>query len=543
MKNKKPLIEKILFLDNNANYAYFKNMARTLGRFCNKMIYFNRIENYFKYGKEEMNEQLLSLIKEEQPDYVFTWLTLDEFDLDSLLKIREISPRTKTVAIFGDDIIQFEDFSRYYALFFDYYFTTLKSYIPRYKKEGIKNIFLTNLTDTDTFKPIDLPKIYDVTFTGSKKFGDARYDYVNYLKDNGVNIRVFGVGWEDCVDLNDICVRQKNSDEIVNIINQSKINLCFSQTGMGSYQMKAKIFETNSCRAFTLCEYARDYLDYFKEGKEIIFFKTKEELLEKINFYLKHEKQREKIAKMAYQKTISKYSLFDELKIFFNSTRDKINHSNLPNLNEKVFEVTEKEISYSEEELKQILSGFDFVSFKKEDSEKLRYKDFLQMYSLKKTKKEVSCCNYYVYSKGLGDYLQFYLMKAFNVMKSEEFYPLIRLDQLMVTKDYFLRNQPTFKKIFNGEKIDFIKKDNTVFLNIPLVRLKKPTTKDYSIIKTFFESRFTYQLYSLAHKKRLFFNKYPYLLFLKSIRNLFILRTLLESILDKNIRSRIKRLN
>src|SRR3989344_9288152 len=243
-QDKEVLVEKILFLETNSEfYSFYRNMYLTLSRMCKKMLHFNRRDNYFKYGKEKMNRLLLDLIAKEKPDYIFTWLTWDEFSIDTLLNINKISPKTKTVVILGDDTIQFHDFSRYYALLFNYVFTTLKSYQKKYKEEGIKDVYFTSLTDAKSFHPIKTEKKYDVTFIGSQKLDKAgRYEMIKYLKDNGISVRVFGFGWENYPEIKDIYGGPLESDEIVNVINQSRINLCFSKDNLGRPQMKAKIF-------------------------------------------------------------------------------------------------------------------------------------------------------------------------------------------------------------------------------------------------------------------------------------------------------------
>src|SRR3989344_1461337 len=249
LDKKEALVDKILFLETNSEfYSFFRNMYLTLGRLCNDILYFNRRENYFKYGKDKMNQMLLKLIAKEKPDYIFTWLTWDEFYIDTLLRIQKISPKTKTVAIFGDDTIQFNDFSRYYARLFDYSFTTLKSYVKKYKKDGIKNVFFTSLTDVNSFIPVKTEKKYDVTFIGSQKLDNAgRHEMINHLKEKGVKIKVFGFGWENYEDLRDIYGGPLNSKDVVRVINQSRINLCFSKDNFGRPQMKAKIFEVAGC--------------------------------------------------------------------------------------------------------------------------------------------------------------------------------------------------------------------------------------------------------------------------------------------------------
>src|SRR3989344_7681441 len=223
-QDKEVLVEKILFLETNSEfYSFFRNMYLTLGRMCRKLLYFNRREHYFRYGKEKMNSQLLELIAKEKPDYVFTWLTWDEFYIDTLLKINEISPKTKTVVILGDDTIQFEDFSRYYALLFNCVFTTLKSYQKRYKEEGIKDVYFTSLTDATNFHPIKTEKKYDVTFIGSQKLDKAgRYEMIKNLKDNGISVKVFGFGWENYPEIKDVYGGPLESDQVVKVTNESK---------------------------------------------------------------------------------------------------------------------------------------------------------------------------------------------------------------------------------------------------------------------------------------------------------------------------------
>src|SRR3989344_3058056 len=396
LDKKEALVDKILFLETNSEfYSFFRNMYLTLGRLCNDILYFNRRENYFKYGKDKMNQMLLKLIAKEKPDYVFTWLTWDEFYIDTLLKINEISPKTKTVVILGDDTIQFEDFSRYYALLFNCVFTTLKSYQKRYKEEGIKDVYFTSLTDATNFHPIKTEKKYDVTFIGSQKLDKAgRYEMIKNLKDNGISVKVFGFGWENYPEIKDVYGGPLESDQVVKVTNESKINLCFSKDNIGRPQMKAKIFEVGACNSFTLCEYAPDYDNYFDEGKDIVFFKNQEELLNKVKYYLAHDKEREKIAKAAYSRVVREYALQTELKNFIKSTRNKIKKVRLPELGKSVHCMTSSEIDLGTEKLKNLVAKYDYVSFKTSKADHLKYKDYFQIYGLIKSGKHISCCNY-----------------------------------------------------------------------------------------------------------------------------------------------------
>ena len=534
-------IRKILFLETTSDfYSYISNMYSTLGKFCDKIIAFNRRGYYFKYGKRKMNEMLLDLIKRERPDYIFTWLTWDEFYPDTLLKIREISPNTKTVAIFGDDIHQFEDFSRYYSLLFDYSFTTLKSFIPKYKKEGINSIFLTSLTSINSFYPMGVKKIYDVTFIGTNKGDDSRFEFIKFLKDNGINIKLFGFGWNDNDEFKGIYGGPLDGKDMVKVINQTKINLCFSKNDLGDEQMKAKIFELGSCKSFTLCEYARDYIDYFKEDEEIVFFRNKEELLEKVKYFLGNEDKRQVLIDKSHQRVNKEYSLENELKEFFIKTCNDETHAKLPAINGKSFLMKEEDFDKGIGEIEKLIDGHDYISFLTENSEFLPYKEFFQIYSLEKTSKNISCCNYYLNSKSLGDYMLFFLPDAINKL-GDSMNQFLDLSQILVRKKYFIDNFDNFKRIYGGGEINFINKEECAVVNIPLVRLRRFKLKDdYEKIKLCYDFKYIYKLNSLLYQKK-YFSLFPWVLFMKGLLGeSYLLKAILNKIKDKNILERYK---
>lgn len=540
----KPLVEKILFLETNSEfYSFFRNMYLTLGRLCNNMLHFNRRDNYFKYGRKKMNEMLLDLIKREKPDYIFTWLTWDEFYIETLMKINEISPNTKTVAIFGDDTIQFEDFSRYYALLFNYVFTTLKSYQGKYKQEGLNDAYFTSLTDAVAFRPIKSQKKYDVTFVGSQKLDKSgRYELVKHLIDNGISVKVFGFGWENHPELKENYGGALESEDVVKVINESKINLCLSKDNFGRPQMKAKIFEVGACKSFALCEHAPDYENYFKEGKEIVYFKDKHELLEKVKYYLSHEKEREKLASGSYKRVIDDYALETELRKFILNTKDDNKKVSLPKLNKSVYKITKDNIDIDLEDLKNNLAPYDFVSFHKDKAEHLSYKEYMQIYGMLKSGKQISCCNYYVHSSTLGDYLLFFTRDGLNLLDKPDFDSLLDINQLVVSKDYFLKNYDMLKQAFHSNKIDFVNKQNTIFVAMPLLRLSKLKTKDYGLIKKAFGLKFTYDLYSHVYQKKLFSSIYPYSLSFSMLNKPFIYKAIKELVKDKATRAKFSKM-
>ena len=69
-----------------------------------------------------------------------------------------------------------------------------------------------------------------------------------------------------------------------------------------------------------LAERTAAHLELFEENNEAAYFSSKEELLEKISYYLGHENERKMIAAAARQRCIqSKYSYPNQLKMIIST--------------------------------------------------------------------------------------------------------------------------------------------------------------------------------------------------------------------------------
>jgi spore maturation protein CgeB len=103
-------------------------------------------------------------------------------------------------------------------------------------------------------------------------------------------------------------------EDMSKVLNASKISLnILREQNKGSCNMRT--FEAPACKAFVLAEKSLEAGEFFKEGKEAVYFSNPEELREKANYYLKHDKERENIAQAGYQRCIeSGYSYLDRAK-------------------------------------------------------------------------------------------------------------------------------------------------------------------------------------------------------------------------------------
>ena len=58
-----------------------------------------------------------------------------------------------------------------------------------------------------------------------------------------------------------------------------------------------------------LTNFQSEIPEYFEVGKDLDIYASEEELMEKIQYYLEHEKERQAIAESGYRKAKEQYSL------------------------------------------------------------------------------------------------------------------------------------------------------------------------------------------------------------------------------------------
>lgn len=211
---------------------------------------------------------------------------------------------------------------------YDWCLVPEKFRLADYAAIGARPIYCQEAANPDVYKPRDVPRDLDVTFVG-QCYGD-RPDYVSHLVGDGIDIRVWGARWEFCrepqpsanpirraagkikravfpspssgVTLPRRIVGGVLSDvEMIAVFSRSKINLGFSSCGETHrgheriMQIRLRDFEVPMSGGFYLVEYMDELREFFEIDREIVCYRDREELADKIRFYLKNETARERI--------------------------------------------------------------------------------------------------------------------------------------------------------------------------------------------------------------------------------------------------------
>ena len=94
------------------------------------------------------------------------------------------------------------------------------------------------------------------------------------------------------------------------VFHLSKINLNITTKPIMS-GLSLRVWDVMGSGGFLLSNYQEEIEDYFVIGEDMEVFSSEEELVDKVGYYLKHDKIREKIARNGYEK-VRKYHSYDE---------------------------------------------------------------------------------------------------------------------------------------------------------------------------------------------------------------------------------------
>ena len=307
----------------------------------NEVIYFPVDEKLEVLGKSAMNQNLLNTVASVKPDLCFFFLFEDEIYPNIINKITNSG--VITFNWFADDHFRFDNFSKYYAPNFSWVSTTDSRALLKYQNIGYKNIIKTQWACNHFLYKPAISNSIDISFVG-QPHGNRR-ELIDYLKENGIKVDCFGQGW----------LRGRVSqNEMISIFSNSKINLNLTKSSGGidfknlgrifirrsqskfslyspvywrdnfmsfmgrkREQIKGRTFEIPGTGGMLISGKADNIEDYYIADKEMVFFNSKDELVEKINYYMSHDMERQVIAKAGQDRTFRDHTYEQRFRSIF----------------------------------------------------------------------------------------------------------------------------------------------------------------------------------------------------------------------------------
>ena len=93
------------------------------------------------------------------------------------------------------------------------------------------------------------------------------------------------------------------------VYNNAKINLNITLRSIHT-GIPLRAFEIMAAGGFLLTNYQNDFADCYIEGEDYVAYESKEDMLNKIDYYLTHDKERTEIAVNGYNRTVE-YNSFE----------------------------------------------------------------------------------------------------------------------------------------------------------------------------------------------------------------------------------------
>lgn len=240
---------------------------------------------------------------------------------------------------------------------YDWCLVPEKFRLKDYLAMGANPLYCQEAANPQIYRPYDIPCEFDVAFVG-QAYGE-RPGYIRHLLDSGIDVRVWGYGWQNLVPGTSVQavplssrigraarklftaegrqVLLKNlrgvagidrqvclpphvvggpleDSEMVRLFSRSKINLGFSScgethvSGERIVQVRLRDFEVPMSGGFYMVEYLEELEEFFDIGREVVCYDGPQDLADKINYYLKHDDEREAIRVAGYERCLRDHS-------------------------------------------------------------------------------------------------------------------------------------------------------------------------------------------------------------------------------------------
>lgn len=214
-----------------------------------------------------------------------------------------------------DDEFKFDWISSSYATIADLVLTTDYVSVDRYRQAGVNAHFFV----PPIHIPLEIPEHtepdtnYGISFVGRVDEGKpSRAEFVRFLAKNEIDVSYFSSSGEDDPSF-------LSRKDMYSVFRNSVINLSF--TGITMYMdsfdyvlyegirgYKSRPLEIIAAGGFCISEFSVSLGELLEDGIDVVFFRSKAELLEKVQYFLVHQDEAKRIAEQGAKKVAEQSS-------------------------------------------------------------------------------------------------------------------------------------------------------------------------------------------------------------------------------------------
>jgi len=266
-------------------------------------------KKWLRSVKAKMNHDLIDrikrLTKEGVIDVIFSYLTSEVVFPETVQKLSLLGVPMVNICLndkeaFVGKIRQGQAMgSRDICRYFDLSWTSTVDALEKYCVEGARPIYLPEGANPEIHKPYDLLKTIDVSFVG-QCYG-RRPEIIGKIRSQGIAVEAYGYGWPH---------GPLPTDEMVRTYSRSKINLGFGEVDgyNKTYCLKGRDFEIPISGGLYLTQYHPELEACYDLGKEIVVYDNLDDMVEKIQFFLAHPNEADRIRKSGLQRSRAEHT-------------------------------------------------------------------------------------------------------------------------------------------------------------------------------------------------------------------------------------------
>ena len=304
-------MKKVLYITNGSKYdiSYFLDSFSERDDIILEVAHFwlektnysfiYRVFNKLKIplDNDNLNKRLLDKIKYFKPDIIFIVKGNSIYPW-TLKTIKKNYPNIKIVSFSNDNMSLWSNKSIYYQLGINYYDLVVSINIEAYRKieefyKG-KVLYIDKSYSKKYHKFLEVQnKQYDCLFIGT--YEKERFETMSFLAQNGIKVDIFGGLWNKA-DISNISknltihFKELVGEDYNYALANSKIVLGFLRK-VNLDTQTSRTIEIPASGGFMIMEYTENQDRLFTKDIEMIYFRTKEELLKKIKYYNTHQKE------------------------------------------------------------------------------------------------------------------------------------------------------------------------------------------------------------------------------------------------------------
>ncbi|MDA8560534.1 glycosyltransferase [Nitrospinae bacterium] len=319
--------KRILWLQPDTTIDTFSSNVKGLQTLGANVVSMNYRDLVLNLGIRGARIKLLNVIADFDPDLILASFFSDNYELSPEF-LREISSKVSLVIHAGDDEIFGTWQTIYFAQSADAVMTCDYGGRFMYEQLSIPTVYFRSPVLDFLGTPPVVERSIDVSFVGECDRAD-RSDYIEYLQRNGIKVETYGRGSENGF---------VSRTDFLKIISKSRITLNFSGRPVPLEILKkepwrnhfkhlsGRAYEAARMQSFCLSEYCLGLDEMLSIGSEVDVFWDKQELLEKVKYYLKNDAEREGMAAKAFDKVRNEFDDLDYLCRSYNLLHEKLHN-------------------------------------------------------------------------------------------------------------------------------------------------------------------------------------------------------------------------